>query len=794
MEGDFEMHDLVATGPASLLGLRSSSIALACGLAIVATPAWAQDDTAGQASADEPAISEIVVTAQFREQSLQDTPLAITAINSEMLEARSQTNVAEIAAQAPNVTLRPLGGSFGPSMGASIRGIGQYDFNPALEPGVGIYVDDVYYSSLTGAQFDLLDLERVEILRGPQGTLFGKNSIGGAIRLISRKPEGDGSGYISATYGSRDRLDFRGSVDFALIPDRLFARISGVSRSQDGYVDVVDFQCANPGSTPALPIEGTSDDCIIGSEGGTSYKAVKGIFRFIASDNVELTLAADYTHDDSEGPAVTLLSTNVGGVQDGGVPYDNRFIPDDPYVSYGTFAIRGGVYPGYDGWAAENRSKYEGWGGSLTADFRLSDNLAIKSITGYREFDTYWSGDPDVSPLSLILSEESLTNWQVSQELRLTGQLFDDLLDFTVGGYYFDARTTYANRVSFPYIGVPGYDFLGDDPVDSTTKAVFAHFELHPTDRLTITAGVRYTDDKKVYHYTRTNPDGSANPAVGNLNGESGAYAEDRFDYRIGADYDVTDDIMIYAQRSTGFKGGGVNPRPYLPSQVQPFDSETVTANEVGIKTQFADRRVRLNLAAFYNKYKDIQLTALSCPQFNPPGFPATFPCAVPQNAGNATIQGIELETDIRPVDGLMFDGAVSYIDAHYTFVDPVAQGANGPFADDVLGNTPKWKASAGLQYEIPLGNGSITPRVDMSYRSDFYTGSTNTARSLIEGYTLLNARLTYRNDPGKWDLSLEVQNLTDKFYLVTIVDPGAFRWAQPSRPREWAVTLRKKF
>ena len=779
------------TRPARL-ARRASHLAIASAIALVpATPAFAQEEE-GTSSSQQSNV--VVVTAQYREQSLQDTPLAITAVNAAMLEARSQTDIAAVAQQAPNVTLRPLGGSFGPSMGASIRGIGQYDFNPALEPGVGVYIDDVYYSSLTGAQFDLLDLERVEILRGPQGTLFGKNTIGGAIRLISRAPNGDGSGYLSATYGSRNRVNVRGSVDFSLVEDKLFARISGVSKSQDGYVDIVDFQCANPTSTPALPIEAANSNCILGQEGGVSYQAVKGIFRLLASERVEVTLTADYTNDDSEGSPVTLLSTNVAGVQDFDVPYDDRFIPDDPYVSYGTFAIRDGVYPGYDGFAAEVRSKYEGWGGAMTVDAELSDNLSIKSITGYREFDTYWSGDPDVSPLSLILSEEYLSNWQFSQELRLSGQMLDDMLDFTLGGYYFDAETTYANRVSFPYIGVPGYDFLGDDPVTSTTKAAFAHLELHPTDRLGITGGIRYTDDKKTYNYTRVNPDGSPNPAVGNLDGESGTYTEDRFDYRIGIDYDLSDDIMVYVQRSTGFKGGGVNPRPYLPEQVQPFASETVTANEIGIKMMLADRAVRLNLAGFYNKYKDIQLTLLSCPQFNPPGFPDSFPCAVPQNAGDATIQGFEAETEIRPVEGLLIDGSLSYIDAHYTAIDPAAASPTGPQVGNVLGNTPEWKGSFGIQYEIPLGSGSITPRFDASYRSEIYTGSGNTDRTLIDGYWLANARLTYHNDPGDWDMSLEVQNLFDEFYYVTIVDPGAFRWAQPSRPREWAVTIRKRF
>src|SRR6478735_1277298 len=184
----------------------------ALAVAIAAAPAAAQD---AAATNDAPAGDEIVVTAQFREQNLQDTPLAITAVNSAMLEARSQTNIAQVANNAPSVTLKPQGAAYGPSMGASIRGVGQYDFNPALEPGVGLYVDDVYYATLTGSILDLLDLDRVEILRGPQGTLAGKNSIGGAVKLFSKKPSGEG-GYLSGAYGSRDRFDLRGSGDFKL--------------------------------------------------------------------------------------------------------------------------------------------------------------------------------------------------------------------------------------------------------------------------------------------------------------------------------------------------------------------------------------------------------------------------------------------------------------------------------------------------------------------------------------------------------------------------------------------------
>ena len=224
----------------------ASAFAISAGLA---APALAQDTTGTQTGAADTGAGSpvIVVTAQFREQNLQDTPLAITAMNAELLEARSQTSVEQVAAQAPNVTLTPQGQQNGSGLIAFIRGVGQTDFNFALEPGVGIYVDDVYIPTLTGSLLDLMDLERIEVLRGPQGTLAGRNSIGGAIRLFSRVPEGDGSGMLQVTYGSFDRLDVRGHADFA-VTDNLFARIAGVSKNRDGHVRRLDYALTHPGS------------------------------------------------------------------------------------------------------------------------------------------------------------------------------------------------------------------------------------------------------------------------------------------------------------------------------------------------------------------------------------------------------------------------------------------------------------------------------------------------------------------------------------------------------------------
>jgi iron complex outermembrane receptor protein len=265
----FGMH-VRAVSAVSRLGL-ATAIAAAGSAAMAqapenqsaADPAPAEQQAAAQAGqANQPGpgnspvnlSDEIVVTAQFREQNLQDTPIAITAVSGAMLEARSQTSVQDVANQAPSVTLKQQGATYGPSLGASIRGVGQFDFNPAVEPGVGFYVDDVYFATLTGSILDLLDLDRVEVLRGPQGTLSGRNSIGGAVKLFSKRPTGDNSGYVQAAYGIRNRIDLRGSADFN-IAEGLDARIAGVAKKQRGYVKRLDFGCLYPAGGPATFVD-----------------------------------------------------------------------------------------------------------------------------------------------------------------------------------------------------------------------------------------------------------------------------------------------------------------------------------------------------------------------------------------------------------------------------------------------------------------------------------------------------------------------------------------------------------
>lgn len=776
---------------------------LAVGL--VAPIGFAQAQTQAADAKDGTSVPEIIVTAQFREQSLQQTPLAITAVNSAMLEARSQTNIAEVASQAPSVTLKPQGSSFGPALGASIRGVGQFDFNPGFEPGVGVYIDDVYYATLTGSIFDLLDLDRVEVLRGPQGTLAGRNSIGGAIKLYSKKPKGDGSGFLAATYGIRNRIDLRGAVDLGL-GKNLALRLSGVSKTQEGYVDRIDYGCANPGGgIPALRT--AAEGCVVAKDGDVNYQAIRGQLRWEPAPDLEINLAGDYTHDHRRSPAGVLTYADYTGPgiinpYGGNIPYDSRFICGR-YCNYAAFqspAQAGPLGPlspnGYQQSVSDDRVDLKAYGFSGTVDLKLGDNASLTSITAYRNYTAFFGNDDDYSPLAHSLGRSDIDFWSFSQELRLSGTAFNDLIDYTVGGFYQKQKSIYLTFQDLRY-AAPGFPpFIGTDTLPASTKAVFAHLAVHPTEKLTLTGGLRYTEEKKSNTYLRNNPDGTPHILLGSLNNVTGAYSGNRVDYRLNAQYQFTDTIMGYAQFATGFKGGGVSPRPFAAAQVITFAPETLKNWEVGLKTDLFDRKLRLNLTGFYMRYDDIQINLLSCADISP-ALPA--PCPITRNLGSADIKGFEVEAFLRPTDGLQIDGALSYLDFQFRKEAQASLAAQGVPLSDTTPYNPKWKWSVGAQYEIPLGDaGSITPRIDASYQSKIFTRSPNAPTSLINGYTVANARITYKNTEGDWEISGEVTNLFDKYYYLTSFDLTGARAgivsAQPGRPREWALTVKKTF
>jgi iron complex outermembrane recepter protein len=376
--------------------------------------------------------------------------------------------------------------------------------------------------------------------------------------------------------------------------------------------------------------------------------------------------------------------------------------------------------------------------------------------------------------------------------------------EWTTGLFYYDARQTIAGRKDIDgglalgggmAPGVALLEFNDDDVIKSDSKSAFAHLVLHPLENLSVSGGARYTKESKDYTFTRITsglPFSLGYPGLpfdlAPLNGVTGSYSGDRTDYRFTVDYRWSPDIMTYAQVSTGFKGGGVNPRPFTADQVNPFGPETLTAYEVGLKSDLFAHTVRLNLSAFFNQYDKIQLTALACP---------TAPCAQPFNAGDAEVKGAELELTVKPIAALLVDASASYLDFEYKSLSPNTAGIT---LGMITPYTPKQKYSAGAQYEFVLGSaGSLTPRVDWSHQSKMYTNPVNGPTNLVNGYGLLNARLTWRDSNDTWEAALFATNLTNKFYYLNKFDLGVgppffVVNGQPGAPREWGVTLKRKF
>jgi len=794
----------------------SGLMAATCSIALaVGAPAYAQQQAAGDAEAD--AVPDIVVTAQFRSQNLQDTPLAITAVSSAILEARGQTNVLDVAAQAPNVTLRPATANLGPSLQAFIRGVGQFDSSFAQEPGVGVYVDDVYYPTMTGSILDLVDLQRMEILRGPQGTLSGQNSIGGSIRIYSRVPDGNGDGYIQATYGRFNRLELRGAAEFSLVPDRLFVRVSGAGVARDGYVTRYDYACTHPGTTVPSAQTG-SMGCKLGTQGGKAYQAGRVLLRWLPSDRLDVRLTADYTNDTTEGAPSTLLF--VGSPEGApGVPADNPayvtgsvalgnatgspFISSspfggyaqdsfssNPYINYSTFtdmAPRDGTAP----YSIQDRYSVTGGGLSLNLNYELNDVISVKSITAWREYRSRYAFD-EGSPINTAMIDNDVRGESFSQELRLSADVLD-AVQLTAGGFYFKFTGHSRQRV-----GIPSLQFIQDDWAETSSTAVFLNADWALTDALHLIGGVRYTDASKTYIYGRLGIPGStfgglADPRVRALDGQSNTSASDHWDFRAVVQYRWSDALMTYAQYSTGFKIGGVNPRAFFPVQALPFGPETLAAYEVGAKSDLFDGALRLNLSAFLNKYNDIIITVSSCPL---PGAPPA-PCALPVNAGKADVKGFELEGSLQPVRGLRIDGSLAYLDFEYTSLSAgaISSGVQLPMRGPY---TPKWQSSAGIQYDAELGGGGkLTPRFDITHSSGFYTQSVNEPLNFTAGRTLMNARITWRPANSAFSVTAEVTNLANKLYYNAVFDNRGSNYTVtgfPGAPREWAVTVKRTF
>ena len=787
-------------------------IATACTLAATIVPT-------GAAAADDRAVSgtleEVIVSARYRDESVQTTPLAITVIAADSLTERNITNVENLGAAVPNtfITTGAAGSAGAPTI--SMRGVTQSDFIFAFEPGVGVYIDDVYRPNLLGSDMDLMDIDHIEVLRGPQGTLFGKNSMGGAIRLFSKKPQGDDTGYFEATAGNQGRLDFRGSFDTALIPDKLFMRVSAASRHIDGYVRLVDFACQmNNNGTPGLIPAGVTtkafagnNDCEVGNEGEENPKAGRVMLRYVATDKLELSLALDKTNDDKTvTPDITIGAiSRANAIVSGFIPptgvWDNRFLAPNRYTSYAA--------PN-----SPNVNFMHEWGIAGTGSYDFTDHVRAKVIIGHRIYDSGSSFNADASPLGLIQNWNPVHHTQDSYELQVSGEAFNNALEWTTGAYSFDGKTHLGGHIIYTTLS-----FDQDDDFLDKNQSVFAHAVYNATDKLSFTGGLRYSKNEKTFNYHHVGL-GSPIPV-------SAKFEDKRPDWTVGANYKLTPDTMAYTTVSTGYRPGGINPRPIItPDQLVPFDGEEMTSYELGLKTQMLDNRLRANLAGFYSDYSShlSQGTLNEClglpgtvgiPGPPPtPFLPGTCPtpptfAAVPWFAyftDKATVKGVEAELTFEPVPELLMNGSVGWNKFESKFKNKAAPS----YRDPVNLPQPEFNISAGVQYGMKVPGGKLTPRLDWLYQSKMtysgvlalpydprfgLTGQAAYDLTATPSRSLFNARIGFESEDAKWNAALSVTNLFDKFYWQNKFDlSGLVVSGIPSRPREWAITVQRNF
>lgn len=754
----------------------------------------------GEPAAD--VLEEVTVTAQFRRETLQTVPIAITALDAEKLEARGISTMHDLSSSAPNLIIAKGTHSLGPIAQTFIRGVGQGDGHLGFEPGVGFYLDDVYYGVMLGSDFELSDA-RVEILRGPQGTLAGKNSIGGSIKLFSKKPTAETDGYVSAGYGDFDRTVLKGAGNIALT-DNLFVRLSGYYKKVDGYMDRVDYACANPGSTAPTQRAGSSD-CKLGTEGGEDVRGARAALRWTPTDSIENTLTVYGSRDRSEVAAEKLLMLNNALVPGGG----SQFITGPrSYVTYSAFVTQPFTDPSryltptpqpgagtHGSIEVPTNMEIDSYGASNVLEWKLGEALTLSSITGFRDnegmYGIYQGGGPYV--VQILINEWSQK--QFTQELRLNGTSFG-LLDWSVGGYYYDQDAIFGGLKVLSPGAANETLFEGRDPVPSNSKSAFAHGVWRVTQQLSLITGVRYTEEEKTYTFQRRNPfgPGPSYTPVGVLDNTSATYSGNNTDYRAGVQYQWTPAFMTYLQYSTGFRGGGVNPRPFVIQQEVPFGPETVAATEFGFKADLLDKRLRLNGATFFNRYEDIIFSNNSPTVID--GVVVAANNSTPVNAGDADIKGVELEVTAF-LGGLQIDASGSYLDFQFKRIGAAGALIPGVTLDTQEPFAPERKYSLGMQYAFDLGLGTITPRVDADYQAEFFTDIVNSREGKVDARTLVNARLSWTSADEIWQAALVSTNLLDKFYYINKfrnAPPTNFVAGQPGAPRQVWMTVQRNF
>jgi iron complex outermembrane receptor protein len=772
---------------------KSKLLLSACTVVLLAAPsmAWAsgeQDapDATGTSDASTAANSDadsaaIIVTARRRAENLQDVPIAITAVSGDTLKDQGVRDLKEFSSFVPGVSInngRPDGG--GTTAQIFIRGVGQNDFLIPNEPGVGLYVDDVYVSSSSGALSSLGEVQSVEVLRGPQGTLYGKNTIGGAIRITTVKPDFDDlSGRITVTAGSYHRLDVAGTVNIPL-GENIALAVSASSRNTD---DLQKRYLDRSGN----------------GQGDVNQDAMRAVLRARPSDSFEIRLSGDYTRIRQHQP----YGGNIAYAPGASVLIDTLNAEYFPTINASLglaanakFDSRWATAPGAVGGTGPNADRYDVWGIGATMEYDLTPDITIKSITAYRSVKGFAGRDGDSSPYSILETTSFDNNKQFSQELQVNGSSFGDRFKWTAGLYYM--RQDLENRIDAKlWDGLVTTSIPIDFNARSLSKlkgdsfAIFGQGTFDITPQLHLTVGGRYNKEKRDFAnrwYFLVQPREYTCPGVDVTGTFITCKSTDNvFTPMASLAYDVTPDVMVYASYSDGFKTGGWTPRLFSQQSLKRYQPERLKAYEVGLKTTLFDRRVTFNIDAFQSDYTNLQLTSVRADSTGAPQ-------PVVENAGAARIRGAEAELAIRLHGGTTFQGSLSYLDGKYIRLDP---GVSFPLSAK-LPETPKLSLSGSIEQRFEIGDSnSLTFRLDATYRSKTYKEPSNVEIVAQKPYTLVNGRVSYALHDGQVTISAFGTNLFDKRYIVSGIDVAStfsMYEAYYGRPREFGGEVSVKF
>ena len=730
------------------------SLAIGLTLSLAAVQAHAQDAAPAAAPASDEAVTldAVQVTARKREETLQEVPVAVTAFTAESLDKLNIRDISDLDAQVPNLTIYAARGSSS-TVTAYIRGVGQSDPLWGVDPGVGIYLDDVYIARPQGALLDVFDVERIEVLRGPQGTLYGKNTVGGAIKYISRGLPTETSGNASVTVGNYGQLDVKAAIGGSFDErDSLRGRIAVASLSRDGFGE------------NTLTNQDVSDKEIL---------ALRGQLGAYVTDDLNFQFAFDWMEDQSGVRGAQMLSPN-------------RFTPlwqpmDDRYD------VRNGM---------PNINDTTLQGISATANWRVNDSWSVKFVTAKRESDTETNIDFDTTPQAIADVKAFYRDQQVSNELQLNydaGGRHRGVL----GVYQFSGEA--GGQVRNNFFGLLFGDTQGTVYTDSI--AVYGDWSFDVTDQFNVDVGVRFTDeDKRADVLNRGYTDATYTVPTSIVANFDKTINFTNVAPKVSLGYQLNDDILLYGLATRGFKSGGYNIRAQataVPRSAEPFDDEVVDSFEAGAKMSFLDQRLFLNVSAFHNKYEDIQLSVFTSYDSDGNGSLDAF-FGDFTNAGSGTVNGVEVEYQWLPNRNWLISGNLAWLDAKYD--EFIYLGQN--IADEQeFTNAPEFSGAFNVEYRTDLANGGdLSARVGYSYQDDV-VATTEIVRTgalpiTQDAYGLLNAGVIW-NTGGAWSFSLQGTNLGDKEYRTTGYNLNAALGVVTGfygPPRQYSLTARYEF